>query len=84
MLQKLTQREPALAKALPRQPGTKEIRYAHLLSGEVGPGDGLPAVSSTAVAATNGEERVTQLEAEVAELRREVAELREKLEALLS
>ncbi len=34
VLQKLMQREPALAAALPRQPGTKEIRYAHLLSGE--------------------------------------------------
>jgi uncharacterized protein len=35
VLQKLMQREPALAAALPRQPGTKEIRYAHLLSGPV-------------------------------------------------
>src|SRR5450755_652541 len=34
-LQKLMQREPPLAAVLPRQPGTKESRYAHLLSGEV-------------------------------------------------
>src|SRR5215469_16522711 len=34
-LQKLMQREPALAVMLPRQPGTKESRYAHLLSGEI-------------------------------------------------
>ena len=34
-LQKLMTREPALAKVLPRQPGTKESRYTHLLSGEV-------------------------------------------------
>ena len=34
-LQKLMEREPALAAVLPRQPGTKESRYAHLLSGEV-------------------------------------------------
>ena len=29
------QREPPLAKVLPRQPGTKESRYAHLLAGDV-------------------------------------------------
>ena len=34
-LQKLMEREPALVAVLPRQPGTKESRYAHLLSGGV-------------------------------------------------
>ena len=34
-LQRLMQREPPLVTVLPRQPGTKEARYAHLLSGEV-------------------------------------------------
>ena len=32
-LQKLMQREPPLAKVLPRQPGTKESRYAHCSPG---------------------------------------------------
>src|SRR5579872_6224014 len=32
-LQRLMQREPALVAALPRQQGTKEIRYVELLSG---------------------------------------------------
>ena len=36
-LQRLAQREPPLVKILPRQPGTKEARYAHLLSGDVRP-----------------------------------------------
>jgi len=36
-LQKLMQREPPLAKVLARQPGTKESRYMHLLSGDVDP-----------------------------------------------
>jgi hypothetical protein len=81
-LQKLMQREPALVKALPRQPGTKETRYAHLLSGEVEGAEAAPAVST--VAAPNEDERVARLEAEVGELRREVAELRERLEGLLS
>jgi uncharacterized protein YceH (UPF0502 family) len=34
-LQRLMKREPPLVKILPRQPGTKEARYAHLLSGDV-------------------------------------------------
>src|SRR6202051_400408 len=34
-LQKLMQRGSPLAKILARQPGTKESRYAHLLSGDV-------------------------------------------------
>src|SRR6266849_3117617 len=31
----LMKRDPPLATVLPRQPGTKEARYAHLLSGDV-------------------------------------------------
>jgi uncharacterized protein YceH (UPF0502 family) len=34
-LQKLMERDPALVAVLPRQPGTKEARYAHLFSGPV-------------------------------------------------
>src|SRR3984885_10337469 len=34
-LQRLAQREPPLVTMLARQPGTKEARYAHLMSGEV-------------------------------------------------
>src|SRR5271157_4612402 len=34
-LQKLIEREPPLVAVLPRQPGTKESRYAQLLSGPV-------------------------------------------------
>src|SRR5271157_3791881 len=34
-LQKLMDREPPLVALLPRQPGTKESRYAHLLCGPV-------------------------------------------------
>src|SRR5208337_3239808 len=41
-LQKLMEREPPLAAVLPRLPGTKEARYAHLLSGAV---ESLPAAA---------------------------------------
>jgi uncharacterized protein YceH (UPF0502 family) len=34
-LLRLMQREPPLAAVLPRQPGTKEARYAHLMSGNI-------------------------------------------------
>ena len=33
-LDRLAQRQPPLARILPRQPGTKESRYTHLFSGE--------------------------------------------------
>src|ERR1700758_3814728 len=36
-LQKLMDREPPLVAVLPRQPGTKESRYAHLLCGKIEP-----------------------------------------------
>jgi uncharacterized protein YceH (UPF0502 family) len=35
-LEKLMVREPALVAVLPRQPGTKDSRYAHLLSSKAG------------------------------------------------
>lgn len=35
VLQRLMQRQPPLAAVLPRQPGTKEARYAHLMSGDI-------------------------------------------------
>ena len=37
-LDRLSQREPPLVAVLPRQPGTKESRYMHLLSGKRGSG----------------------------------------------
>jgi len=76
-LQRLIQREPPLAKALPRQPGTKETRYVHLLSGEV---EELAIESGYGtVEAASSDERLARLEAEVIELRHEVAELKERL-----
>lgn len=79
-LQKLMQREPPLVKMLPRQPGTKESRYAHLLSGDVEAWTG-PEESATASPEKAGDMRITQLENEVAELRREVADLKQQMES---
>jgi len=81
-LERLIERDPPLVKMLPRQPGTKESRYAHLLSGDV-EGGGEPA-GSTAPVARGGiaDERLARLEIEVAELKKEIAELKTQLESL--
>jgi len=76
-LQKLMQREPPLVVVLPRQPGTKESRYAHLLSGEVEAGE-LPA-ARVAVSSSGDNERVSRLEEAVATLQNEVSELKQQL-----
>lgn len=73
------QPQPLVAK-LPRQPGTKESRYAQLLGGPVDAPSPEPAVrpepATLAVRAEN--ERVAKLESETAELRRELAELQQQ------
>jgi hypothetical protein len=87
-LQKLMEREPSLVAVLPRQPGTKESRYAHLLSGNV---ESAVAAENALVRPDSGissgqitglEERVGQLESTVAELSREMAALRQKIDDL--
>ncbi len=77
-LQKLMQREPALAVVLPRQPGTKEARYMHLLAGETEAGDSEEFVLEPAGPRSD---RIAALEVEVQTLRSEVAELKQMLEA---
>jgi len=78
-LQKLMQREMPLVKILPRQPGTKESRFAHLLSGDVEGYVAPPEVSSAPAVEDDG--RIARLESEVAELRRELADLRQQMES---
>jgi uncharacterized protein YceH (UPF0502 family) len=81
-LQKLMEREPPLVAVLPRQPGTKESRYAHLLSGVV---ESTPLAAQAAAStetAADQVERITQLEAAVAELQQLVAALQQKIDSL--
>lgn len=82
-LQKLMEREPPLVAVLPRQPGTKEARYTHLLSGEVA-GALEEAVQSPKPADPAMDERIAQLELALAEVRSEVAALREKIDSLFN
>ena len=76
-LQKLMQREPALVKVLPRQPGTKESRYTHLLSGDVEIPDA-PQSFTARPTSSSEDHRVTRLEEEVDQLRKDVANLKEQ------
>jgi hypothetical protein len=78
-LQRLMKREPPLAKVLPRLPGTKEVRYAHLLSGDVVVA--VPETSSgVAGQSTLSEvERIARLEEQVEGLLTEVADLKQEL-----
>jgi uncharacterized protein YceH (UPF0502 family) len=86
-LQKLMEREPSLVAVLPRQPGTKESRYAHRLSGPVESlPAGLPISPATEFSESSAiqEERIAQLESSVAELKQEIATLRQKLDNLFA
>lgn len=78
----LMRREPPLVKVLPRQPGTKESRFMHLLSADATPAvvTEMPSESTIAssLPASPNRERITQLEMEVSELRRELETLREQ------
>jgi len=79
-LQKLIER--SLVRMLPRQPGTKESRYAQLLAGEK---ESWTASTAPPAASTPGhsssDHRFVRLEEQVAALEKEVAELKQQLAA---
>jgi hypothetical protein len=80
-LRGLAERSPPLAVKLPRQPGCKEPRHAHLLSGPVtleAP-DRTPPPEPATLAVRAENERLARLEAETAALRQELMELKNEL-----
>jgi uncharacterized protein YceH (UPF0502 family) len=88
-LQQLGQREPPLARALPREPGSRELRYVHLLSLVPEPVSGTASEyshrrssspESTHVGVT---ERIATLESEVMQLRERIASVEGKLAQLI-
>ena len=79
-LQRLMQREPSIVKALPRQPGTKETRYMHLLSGDVEEFGVAKDPSPVLPNHTGENEALMRLEDEVHALRKEVADLKQQFE----
>ena len=66
--------EPLVAK-LDRQPGQKEARYAHLLSGPI---DQAAVAGERPAASSGGSTRIDELEAKVTELSQGLEELREE------
>ena len=81
-LDHLTERQPEpLVTKLARQPGMREPRYAHLLSGEVRPSEpDAPPVPVQALAPQDASaDRMAKLQSDIDELRSEVLELKEQL-----
>jgi uncharacterized protein YceH (UPF0502 family) len=77
-LQRLMKREPPLVKVLPRQPGTKEARYAHLLCGDVATWYREPEPGPIVISGSSMGEQIARLEADVAILQKEVADLKQQ------
>ncbi|HUF33792.1 MAG TPA: YceH family protein [Acidimicrobiales bacterium] len=82
VLERLAGRDQPLAVHLPRQPGQKEARWAHLLSGP----DAVVVEAASAAPAASGSsrssvdpDRIERLEREVATLRRQLAQLYEAI-----
>jgi len=73
-LQELAQRsDGALVAELPRQPGTRETRYTHLLSG-------VPIVAEQSIANVGEEHGIAV--SEVSAIKRSIGEMREEIERL--
>lgn len=79
-LQVLMERDPSMVVRLPREPGRKEHRYAHLLAGEpeLGEEEQVVATGSSTSGGQSGNERISKLEEELATLRSEVETLKEE------
>jgi len=75
VLERLTTTEPPFVLQLPRRPGQKEVRYAHLLAGT--PDINEDYADEAAAKPSSG------LEARVAKLEQELADLREAFDKLM-
>jgi uncharacterized protein len=80
-LQRLMNREPPLVKVLARQPGTKESRYMHLLSGDAQPVSSGAGREVPAAVERGKMDELSRLSSEIVELRRDMAELKQQFAA---
>ena len=84
-LQHLMQRDPPLARVLPRQPGTKESRYKHLLAGDAEDAADVNVARApspvSAFSQSAEADRIARLEDEVSGLKNEVSDLKQQLAA---
>lgn len=80
-LNRLAEWEPhALVKRLPRQPGYKEARVAHLLSGDVEVEAAVQPAQAAEHRGSGLQERVAALEEEVADLKRQFEAFRQQFQ----
>ena len=80
-LQRLMNREPPLVKVLARQPGTKESRYVHLLSGDANPVSSRAVHELSPALEREKTDESSRLSSEIAELRRDIADLKQQFAA---
>ncbi len=80
LLQGLSSRDEPLVVKLPRQPGSRESRFAHLLGGpvEFEQSEIAPRAASSVQRTQVENEKITRLEKEVASLRQELSELQQQ------
>jgi len=80
-LDRLSKREPPLARVLPRQPGTKESRYTHLFSGEPEIADNNWETSEATAqnASHRHEHRMSPLEHQIAVLEQRLARAEQEI-----
>jgi hypothetical protein len=75
-LEGLIRRDEPLVTKLERQPGQKEARFAHLLSGEVTQ----ESISVSRPSSTTANDRITDLESKVNAIQNELVSMREMFE----
>jgi uncharacterized protein YceH (UPF0502 family) len=78
-LNALIGRQPALAVRLPRQAGQKEVRFAHLLSGEV-PSEDVVVEAAAAEKPGRLEERIDELDKQIRDLQSQFDQFRKQFE----
>jgi uncharacterized protein YceH (UPF0502 family) len=80
-LQRLMKRDPPLVIMLPRAPGTKEARFAHLLSGDVEAWGSETSAETPVPGSSLESQRIARLENELAGIQQELADLRQQFAA---
>jgi uncharacterized protein len=84
LLQELSLREEPLIVKLPRQPGSRESRFAHLLGGpvEMEQSEAPPHLAPSVLQRHSENDKIAKLEEEIASLRMELSDLKQQFAEL--
>jgi uncharacterized protein YceH (UPF0502 family) len=84
LLQGLSLREEPLIVKLPRQPGSRESRFAHLLGGpvEMEQSEATPHLAPSVLQRQSENDKIAKLEEEIASLRMELSDLKQQFAEL--